>query len=67
MTLAFYGVAEVDPCSSLTRCADFSVDDLNSKYAERISEGNTVKASAMTTQTKKAPLEAGRGDDLAGR
>ena len=34
------------------------MDDLNSKYAERISEGNTVNASASTTQTKNGPLEA---------
>ena len=57
MTVALYRAAEVDPCRSLTRCADFSVDDLNSKYAERISEGNNVNASAMTNQTKKGPLE----------
>lgn len=42
----------------LLGAADFSVDGLNSKYAERISEGNMVNASAMTTQTKKGPLEA---------
>lgn len=57
MTVAHYGAADVDPCRSVTRCADFSVDGLNSKYAERTSEGNTVNASAMTTQTKKGPLE----------
>ena len=57
MTVALYCAAEVDPCRSLTWCADFSMDGLNSKYAERISEGNTVSASAMTTQTKKGPLE----------
>lgn len=57
MTAAHYGAAEVDPCLSLTRRAGFSVDGLNSKYAERISEGSTVIASATTTQTKKGPLE----------
>ena len=57
MTAAHYGAVEVDPCRSLTLNADFSVDGLNSKYAERINEGNTVNASAMTTQTKKGPLE----------
>ena len=56
MNVVFYCEAEVDPCCSLTRCTDFSADGLNSRYAERISEGKTVNPSAMTTQTKKGPL-----------
>jgi hypothetical protein len=67
MPVALYTVPEVNPCRSLTRCADFCVDGLNSKYAERISEGNTVNASAMTTQTKKGPLEVRISPGVASR